>query len=261
MQSLRWPGIAGHHALVTGGSRGIGRAIASQLLASGAHVTVTARTSERAAAAADELNVTGSAASGAGRAEGLGLDLSDSAGAAAVLAEFARRTKESRPVSLLVHNAGMTRDGLLMRMSLDQWQEVLTANLTGAYLVTKAVLPGMIRARRGRIVVVSSVVARMGNPGQANYAASKAGLHGFVRSLARELGSRGITVNAVAPGYVDTDMTRALPESARDNLLRLVPLGRLGQPEDVAAAVCFLLSDLAGYITGEVLDVNGGMDM
>ena len=155
----------------------------------------------------------------------------------------------------------MTRDGLVMRMSLAQWQEVIDANLTGAYLVTKAFVPGMIRSRFGRIVMLSSVVARMGNAGQSNYAASKAGMIGFVRSLAREVASRGITVNAVAPGFVDTDMTKAIPEAARNKLLELVPLARLGEPEDIASAVAFLLSDAASYITGEVLDVNGGMDM
>ena len=159
----------------------------------------------------------------------------------------------------------MTRDRLMMRMSLGDWTDVLQANLTGAFQVTRALLPAMIRNRFGRIVAITSVVGRMGNAGQANYAASKAGLIGFVRSLAREVTSsrspRNITVNAVAPGFIETDMTRDLPDEAREKLLHLVPLGRLGRSEDVAAAVLFLLSDAASYITGEVLDVNGGMDM
>jgi 3-oxoacyl-[acyl-carrier protein] reductase len=155
----------------------------------------------------------------------------------------------------------MTRDGLAMRMSLDDWRAVIDANLTGAFLVTRALLPGMIRGRFGRIVALTSVVGRMGNAGQANYAASKAGLIGLVRSLAREVASRDITVNAVAPGFVDTDMTRALPEATREKLLEMVPAGRLATSEDIAGPVCFLLSSAASYVTGEVLDVNGGMDM
>ncbi|MDQ7006235.1 MAG: 3-oxoacyl-[acyl-carrier-protein] reductase [Acidobacteriota bacterium] len=249
---MKWPGIASRRALVTGGSRGIGRAIARTLVASGAEVIVTARTPESAERAAAELGPS---------ARGVELDLSVPARAEQRLAELAAEIKQAGGLDLLVLNAGMTRDGLVMRMSLDQWQEVIDANLTGAYLVTKAFVPGMIRSRFGRIVLLSSVVARMGNAGQSNYAASKAGMIGFVRSLAREVASRGITVNAVAPGFVDTDMTRAIPEAARNKLLELVPLARLGEPEDIASAVAFLLSDAASYITGEVLDVNGGMDM
>ncbi|UCF68898.1 MAG: SDR family oxidoreductase [Acidobacteriota bacterium] len=252
---LGLPGIEGRRALVTGGSRGIGRAIAGMLAEAGAEVWLTAREQSRA----DEV-AAGLVRAGA-QARGVALDLSDSGGASQQIEALARETKADGGIPLVVHNAGMTRDGLLMRMTLEQWEEVLRANLTGAYLVTKWLVPGMIRARYGRIVVVSSVVARMGNPGQSNYAASKAGLLGFVRSVAREVGGRGVTVNAVAPGYIDTDMTRSLPAAAREKLLELVPLGRLGQPEDVAAAVGFLLSEAAGYITGEVLDVNGGMDM
>lgn len=255
MSCSRWPGLEGARALVTGGSRGIGRAIVGELARSGVEVLLTARDAERAERVAEEVRSDG------GKARGLGLDLSDPSAASGVLDALVKDLKESGGLPLVVHNAGMARDGLILRMSLDQWNEVLGANLTGAYLVTKAVLPGMIRARRGRIVVISSVVGRMGNPGQANYAASKAGLHGFIRSVAREVGARGVTVNAVAPGYIDTDMTSALPDAAREKLLELVPMGRLGRPEDVASAVAFLLSEAAAYITGEVLDVNGGMDM
>lgn len=252
---LRWPGIDGRRALVTGGSRGIGRVIAEHLAASGADVILTARTEEGAAPAVEAIRGAG------GKARGLALDLSAPEAAAETLDRVARETKEDGGVSLCVLNAGMTRDTLIMRMSLADWNAVIQANLTGAFQVTRALLPAMIRNRFGRIVAITSVVGRMGNAGQANYAASKAGLIGFVRSMAREVASRNITVNAVAPGFIDTDMTRALAEGARDKLLELVPLGRLGRSEDVASAVMFLLSDAAGYITGEVLDVNGGMDM
>lgn len=253
--TMRWPGIAGRRALVTGGSRGIGRVIAETLARSGAEVLLTARTLESAEKAAAEIREAG------GSARGLALDLSASQDAAAVLDGLARELKESGGVHLLVLNAGMTRDNLLMRMSLADWNAVIDANLTGAFQVTRALLPAMIRNRFGRIVAITSVVGRMGNPGQANYAASKAGLIGFVQSLAREVASRNVTVNAVAPGFIDTDMTRSLPEEQRKKLLELVPLGRLGRAEDIAAATLFLLSDAAAYVTGEVLDVNGGMDM
>ncbi len=251
MSDFRWPGLAGRRAFVTGGSRGIGREIARELVASGALVTLTARTAEAAEAAA----------AGIGAARGVGLDLSDGPAAAGTLERLAKEAKDAGPFELLVLNAGMTRDGLLMRMSLSDWNAVIEANLTGAFQVTRAFLPGMIRNRFGRIVAITSVVGRMGNAGQANYAASKAGMIGFVQSLAREVASRNITVNAVAPGFIDTDMTRGLPEEARAKLLELVPLGRLGSSGDIASAVGFLLSEKAGYITGEVLDVNGGMDM
>lgn len=251
-----WPGLAGKTALVTGGSRGIGRAIAETLVRSGAEVVVTSRTEDTASGVADEL-----AAIGPGGARGLALDFSDSDAAFDTLQALAKETKDAGGVPLVVLNAGMTKDGLLMRMSPAAWREVIDANLTGAFLVTRALLPGMIRARFGRIVALTSVVGHTGNPGQANYCASKAGLEGFVRATAREVASRGITVNAVAPGFIDTDMTRSLPEDARNKLLDTVPLGRLGTGEDIAASVAFLLSDAAGYITGEVLNVNGGMDM
>jgi len=253
--AFAWPGLAGKRALVTGASRGIGRAIAGVLAASGADVLLTARTEEAAEAAAEVLRGEG------WRARGIALDLSHPRAALDRCQELVKETKDDGGIPLLVLNAGMTRDGLLMRMSLESWQEVLDANLTGSFLVTRALLPGMIRARLGRIVAVTSVVGRTGNPGQANYCAAKAGMEGFVRATAREVASRGITVNAVAPGFIDTDMTRALSEDVRQKLPETVPLGRLGTVEDVAASVAFLLSDAASYITGEVLDVNGGMDM
>ncbi|RMF72294.1 MAG: 3-oxoacyl-[acyl-carrier-protein] reductase [Acidobacteria bacterium] len=250
-----FPGLEGRLALVTGGSRGIGREIARALAAAGARVWLTARTAEAAEQAAAAIVEHG------GWARGVALDLSDPERAAQACQEIARETRDDGGISLLVLNAGMTRDGLILRMGLEAWREVIDANLTGAFVVTKALVPAMIRARFGRIVALSSVVARTGNPGQAKYCASKAGLHGFVRALARELASRSITVNAVAPGFIETDMTRALPEATRKGLLDQVPLGRLGTPEDVAGAVLFLLSDLAAYVTGEVIDVNGGMAM
>ena len=255
-EGMRWPGLAGKRALVTGGTRGIGRAVVETLVRSGAEVVLTGRSEESAARVAAEI-----AAAEGGKARGIALDLSQPAEALARLEALAKETKDDDGVPLVVLNAGMTKDGLLMRMPLADWNAVLDANLTGAFVVTRALAPGMIRNRFGRIVAISSVVARMGNAGQTNYAASKAGILGFVRSLARELGSRNVTVNAVAPGYVETDMTRALSEEQRGKLLGLVPLGRLGRPEDIAAAVAFLLSDMAAYVTGEVLDVNGGMDM
>ncbi len=255
MSALRWPGLDGRRILVTGGSRGIGRAIVDELAGAGAEVFLTARTLESAEKAAAEVAAAG------GRARGVALDLSDAAAAQAALDALVKETREAGGMHGVVLNAGMTRDTLLMRMPLADWEAVIQANLTGAFLVTKAWVPGMIRNRFGRIVAVSSVVGRMGNAGQVNYAASKAGLIGFVRALARELASRSVTVNAVAPGFIDTDMTRSLPEEARKKLLEAVPLGRLGMPADVATGVAFLLSDAASYITGAVLDINGGMDM
>ncbi len=255
MSGTSWPGIAGKRALVTGGTRGIGRAIAETLAAAGAEVILTGRDLGRAEAVAEEIRAKG------GSARGFALDLDRPEEALESLTSLAKETRDDGGIPLLVLNAGMTRDGLLMRMSLADWEAPIRANLTGAFVVTRALLPGMIRARYGRIVAITSVVGRMGNAGQANYAASKAGIIGFIRSLAREVASRNITANAVAPGFIDTDMTRALPEAAREKLLGLVPLGRLGTPEDIAGTVAFLLSDAASYVTGEVLDVNGGMDM
>lgn len=251
-----WGGLAGHRALVTGGTRGIGRVIVEELVRSGAEVVLTGRSRESAEQAAAEI-----AAAHGGTVRGLALDLSQPEDAASCLDQFAKEIKDQGGLQFLVLNAGLTRDNLLMRMSLADWNAVIQANLTGAFQVTRALLPGMIRSRFGRVVAISSVVGRMGNAGQTNYASSKAGLIGFVRALAREVGSRNITVNAVAPGFIDTDMTRVLTDEARQRLLERVPLGRLGLPEDVAAAVAFLLSDAGSYLTGAVLDVNGGMDM
>ncbi len=189
---------------------------------------------------------------------GLALDVTDQASVEAI---FKRITETYAAPTIVVNNAGITRDNLLMRMKEDEWDAVLDTNLKSVYRVCKTSLKGMTRARFGRIVNVSSVVAMMGNLGQANYAAAKAGLEGFTRALAREVASRAITVNAVAPGFIDTDMTQALPEAQRDALLGQIPLARLGQPEEIAAAIGFLTSDAAGYITGETLQVNGGMNM
>ncbi len=244
--------LEGKVALVTGGSRGIGRAIAQRLAADGAEVVVGARTVEAAESAAGDIVAAG------GRARSIVLDVSDDA---SVDASVAALLRDYGTIPLLVNNAGITRDNLLLRMKREDWELVLGTNLTGAYRLCRALVPGMVKARYGRIVNLTSVVAHVGNSGQANYAASKAGLEGLTRSLARELASRNITVNCVAPGFIDTDMTRALPEQARKRLLDQVPLGRLGAPDDVAAAVRYLLGDEAGYITGAVLHVNGGLDM
>jgi len=239
-------------ALVTGASRGIGRAIAIELGRRGARVVGTA-TSESGARAIDEYL-------GAAQIDGRGVVL-DVANAASVEACFKDLDGREGTPTILVNNAGVTRDGLLMRMSADDWQTVIETDLSAVYRTCKAVMRGMMKARRGRIINIASVVGVMGNAGQANYAAAKAGMIGFSKSLAREVGSRGITVNVVAPGFVVTDMTDALGEAARATLLGQVPLGRLGAPEDIAHAVAFLASPEAGYITGETLHVNGGMYM
>ena len=239
-------------ALVTGASRGIGRAIAIELGRRGARVVGTA-TSESGAQAIDEYL-------GAAQIEGRGVVL-DVANAASVEACFKDVDGREGTPTILVNNAGVTRDGLLMRMSADDWQTVIETDLSAVYRTCKAVMRGMMKARRGRIINIASVVGVMGNAGQANYAAAKAGMIGFTKSLAREVGSRGITVNVVAPGFIVTDMTDALGEAARATLLGQVPLGRLGAPEDIAHAVAFLASPEAGYITGETLHVNGGMYM
>jgi 3-oxoacyl-[acyl-carrier protein] reductase len=239
-------------ALVTGASRGIGRAIAIELGRRGARVVGTA-TSESGARAIDEYL----------RAEQIGgrgvvLDVANAASVEACFKDVDGR--EGTP-TILVNNAGVTRDGLLMRMSADDWQTVIETDLSAVYRTCKAVMRGMMKARRGRIINIASVVGVMGNAGQANYAAAKAGMIGFTKSLAREVGSRGITVNVVAPGFIVTDMTDALGDAARAALVGQVPLGRLGAPEDIAHAVAFLASPQAGYITGETLHVNGGMYM
>ena len=234
-------------ALVTGASRGIGKAVAARLAADGAFVVGTATSKEGANAIAASLGSSGG---------GVRLRLDDEA---SVTAAVTRIGEQYGAPLVLVNNAGVTQDGLLMRMSADAWRQVLDVNLTGLYRVTRPLLRGMMRARWGRIVNISSVVARMGSAGQVNYAAAKAGLEGFTRALAQEVGSRDITVNAVAPGFVDTDMTADLPDYQKQGLVARTALGRMGTVEDVAAAVAFLASDGAGYITGEVLHVNGGL--
>lgn len=238
-------------ALVTGGSRGIGRAIAARLAAQGALVVAAAR-GDHAQPAVDAIVASG------GRAEALALDVgAPGAAEEAVKAVVSRHGQ----LDILVNNAGIARDQLLLRLKREDWDAVLATNLTGAFLLTQAALKPMLRQRRGRIVSISSVVGQAGNAGQANYAASKAGLIGFTRAVALEVASRGITVNVVAPGLIDTDMTQAIAEGAREAWSARIPLGRLGTPDDVAAAVCFLASDEASYITGQVVAVNGGMYM
>ncbi len=239
----------GKVALVTGASRGIGRAIAAMLAAQGATVVAAARGDN----AAD--TVTAIKAAG-GRAEALSLDVTDAeAAVAAVQGVVAAHGR----LDILVNNAGITRDQLLLRMKRADWDEVIATNLTAAFVLCQAAVKPMLKQRAGRIVAISSVVGQMGNAGQANYAASKAGLIGFCKSLAREVGSRGVTANVVAPGFVETDMTKAVSEETQKQWAAQIPLGRLGSPDDIAAAVCFLASDEASYITGQVLAVNGGM--
>lgn len=239
-------------ALVTGASRGIGRAIAAALGRAGATVVGTA-TSQ---AGADAIGAAFAAAGICGR--GVALDVASDAGVDAVCADIAAR---EGPITILVNNAGITRDGLLLRMKIEDWQQVLDTDLTSLYRTSRACLRGMMKARRGRIVNIGSVVGLMGNPGQTNYCAAKAGLVGFTRALAREVGSRNITVNAVAPGFIETDMTAGLSADQRAALERQIPLERLGAAADIAAAVLFLCSPGAAYITGEVINVNGGMYM
>jgi 3-oxoacyl-[acyl-carrier protein] reductase len=242
--------LKGAIALVTGASRGIGAAIAERLAADGARVIGTATTAEGAARICENLKVHG------GR--GAVLDVVSQESIDALLADI--EAKEGA-IGILCNNAGITRDTLLLRMKQDDWDVVMQTNLASVFRLSKAVLRGMMKARQGRIVSITSVVGLIGNPGQANYAAAKAGIIGFTKSLAREVGSRGITVNSVAPGFIDTDMTRALNEAQRESLNGQIPLGRLGQPADIAAAVAFLCSDDAAYITGETLNINGGMHM
>ncbi len=239
----------GKVALVTGSTRGIGRAVAERLSRDGARVVVTGRSAEAAARVAEALP---------GEALGLGLDVADPDSVAATVAQTLDAWGR---IEILVNNAGITRDNLTLRLKPADWQAVLDTNLTGAFLCAKACLRPMVRARAGIIINISSVVGALGNAGQANYCAAKAGLEGLTRSLAREYANRGVRVNAVAPGYIATDMTAELPESVRENLLAQVPLARLGRPEDVAEAVAFLASDRAAYITGQVIHVNGGMYM
>ncbi len=239
-------------ALVTGASRGIGQTIALELGRQGAQVIGTATSApgaEKISSVLKENNVTG---------RGVVLDVNNADSVAAVLAEM--ETNGGAP-TVLVNNAGITRDNLLLRMTEDEWDAILDTNLKSVYRLSKVCLRPMMKARFGRIISISSVVGAMGNAGQANYAAAKAGLMGFTKALAREVGSRNITVNAVAPGFIDTDMTRELAEAQKEALIKQIPLGRLGQAQDVAHAVAFLASAQAGYITGATLHVNGGMYM
>ncbi len=237
-------------ALVTGGSRGIGKAIASQLAGAGAKVALAdVVDAALIQARADDIG-------GGAVAVSANVTSSDDCGAAVSQVEEALG-----PIDILVNNAGITRDGFLIRMDEADWSAVLDVNLKGVFNMTKAVVRGMMKRRSGRVVNIASVVGITGNAGQANYSASKAGVIGFTKTMAKELASRGVLVNAVAPGFIDTDMTKALPESAREVLLKLIPLSRLGSPDDVARAVLFLSSDLASYITGQVVVVDGGMVM
>ena len=244
--------LDGEIALVTGASRGIGQAIARELGRRAATVIGTATTEAGAEAITHDLRERGC------KGRGLRLDVTDPV---AVDATLKAVTQEFGPPSILVNNAGITRDNLLVRMKEDEWAATLDTDLTSVYRLSKAVLRGMMKAQRGRIINITSVVGVTGSAGQANYAAAKAGVIGFTKSLAREVGSRNITVNAVAPGLIDTDMTRALPEAQRQAVIATIPLQRPGEPQDVAAAVAFLASPEAAYITGETLHVNGGMYM
>jgi 3-oxoacyl-[acyl-carrier protein] reductase len=245
-------GLSGKVALVTGASRGIGRAIARRLAAAGAHVLVGGRDAAKMAEVVAEITAAG------GKAEALAVDVADKA---QVDAAFAQLLGAHGRIDILVNNAGVTRDNLLLRMKAEEWQQVLATNLSGAFHCTQAALKPMIKQRSGRIVSITSVVGLAGNAGQANYAASKAGLIGFTKSVAREVASRGITANAVAPGFIETDMTAAMTDKAREAVTSAIPLGRVGQAEEVAAAVAFLASDDAAYITGQVLAVDGGFHM
>lgn len=251
--SLQNSNLEGQVALVTGASRGIGQAIAQELARQGATVVGTA-TSEAGAAAISQYLATFGAAAGRGTV----LNVNDAAQCDAVIQDI---QKEFGGVSILINNAGITQDQLAMRMKDEEWDSVIATNLTSVARLSRAVLRGMMKARQGRIINITSVVGSAGNPGQMNYAAAKAGVAGMSRALAREIGSRNITVNCVAPGFIDTDMTKALNEAQTNAILQQIPLARLGLPEDIAAAVAFLASKQAGYITGTTLHVNGGMYM
>ena len=244
--------LDGQVAIVTGASRGIGAAIADTLAAAGAKVAGTATTEDGAAAIADRLQKISTDSAG------FVLDVNDAEGAASLVKAVGEALG---PPTVLVNNAGITRDQILMRMKDEDWDTIMETNLRSVFRLSKACLRGMMKARGGRIISIASVIGSTGNPGQSNYAAAKAGMVGFSKSLAREIGSRNITVNVVAPGFIDTDMTKALGEEQRDSLLKDIPLQRLGAPDDIAAAVLFLASGQSSYITGQTLHVNGGMYM
>ena len=244
--------LVGKIALVTGASRGIGRVIAITLAEAGATVVLGARDAARLAEGVEEIAAAG------GRAEAVALNVVDKASVEAAVSGLV--AKHGR-LDILVNNAGITRDNLLLRMKKEEWDEVLATNLTGAFLCTQAALKPMLKQRSGRIISVTSVVGLAGNAGQANYAASKAGLVGFTKSVAREVASRGITANAIAPGFIETDMTAAMTDKAREAVVGAIPMGRVGQARDVAAAAVYLASDAAGYVTGQVLAVDGGFHM
>lgn len=241
--------LSGEIALVTGASRGIGAAIAAELAAAGATVIGTATSQGGADGISTALQ---------GKGRGIVLNIADDESVQAAVKDI--QDKEGSP-TILVNNAGITKDNLLMRMKAEEWDDVIATNLTGLYRVSKACLRGMMKAKKGRIINIASVIAVMGNAGQSNYAATKAGMIGFSKSLAREIGSRNITVNVVAPGFIDTDMTKVLPDEQRASMLAQVPLGRLGAGADIANAVLYLASAAGAYITGETLHVNGGMVM
>jgi len=241
--------LDGKIALVTGASRGIGREIAAALAGAGVTVILASRTEEAAREAASSID---------GRTDAVAVDVADAASVEAAAGAVLQRHGR---VDILVNNAGITRDGLILRMKPADWDAVIATNLRGAFLTSRYLAPAMIKKRWGRIVNIGSVVGLMGNAGQVNYAASKAGLFGFTRALARELAPRNVTVNAIAPGYIETDMTAALPEEAKTRLFEMIPLARFGTPADIAAATLFLASESGGYITGQVLNVNGGMYM
>lgn len=244
--------LTGKKALVTGASRGIGRAVALKLAREGADLIVTATSLERARKTADEIIALG------GKAIPFKVDVGVTS---EVEALFQLVASEFGSLDILVNNAGITRDGLLMRMKDEEWNAVIDVNLKGTFACTREAIKLMAKAKSGRIVNISSVVGEMGNAGQSNYCASKAGMIGFTKAVAREYAKRNITVNAVAPGFIETDMTDVLSESVRDELLKQIPVSRFGSPEDIANAVYFLVSDLGSYVTGHVLDVNGGMHM
>ncbi|MDH3354953.1 MAG: 3-oxoacyl-ACP reductase FabG [Chromatiales bacterium] len=245
-------GLEKEVALITGASRGIGQAIAYALGGLGATIVGTATSEKGAEAITNYLKEDGI------NGIGVALNVNDSENIAAVMEKI---TGEYGAPTILINNAGITRDNLLMRMKDDEWEDIINTNLSSVYRLSKAVLRGMMKARHGRIVSIASVVGATGNAGQTNYTAAKAGMVGFTKSLAREVGSRGITVNAVAPGFIDTDMTKALPDAQKEALQKQIPLGRLGQPEEIAATVAFLASPAAAYISGETIHVNGGMYM